>query len=89
MHLLYRLEDMLSLRLFSFLPQRSTHHCLAELYTRLSSTSIMTSSIIFTPSMQLLRPVVLSSRRKKSRMYSTLNHLPQFIKGESIIPWRR
>ncbi|MPC54264.1 hypothetical protein E2C01_048174 [Portunus trituberculatus] len=26
---------------------------------------------------------------EKSRMYSTLNHLPQFIMGESIIPWCR
>ncbi|MPC57827.1 hypothetical protein E2C01_051816 [Portunus trituberculatus] len=40
--LLYRLEDVLSSRLFGFLPQRSTRHCLAELYTRLSSSSIVT-----------------------------------------------
>ncbi|XP_047502951.1 uncharacterized protein LOC125048330 [Penaeus chinensis] len=39
--LMYRLQDKLSSRLYGFLPQRSTHHCLLELYTRLSSTSLV------------------------------------------------
>nr|XP_027230813.1 uncharacterized protein LOC113822465 [Penaeus vannamei] len=38
---MYRLEDKLSSRLYGFLPQHSTHHCLLELYTRLSSTSLV------------------------------------------------
>ncbi|XP_076059709.1 uncharacterized protein LOC143036346 [Oratosquilla oratoria] len=36
-----RLHDKLSTRLYGFLPHRSTHHCLFELYTRLSPTSIV------------------------------------------------
>ena len=39
--LLFRLDAVLSPRLFGFLPRRSTHHCLAELYTRLSSSSVV------------------------------------------------
>ena len=39
--LLFRLRDKLSPRLFGFLPQRGTHHCLMELYTRLCSTSVV------------------------------------------------
>ena len=39
--LMFRLHDKLSTRLYGFLPQRSTHHCLLELYTRLSPTSIV------------------------------------------------
>ena len=39
--LLHRLQDKLSPSLYGFLPQRSTHHCLAELYTRLSPTSVV------------------------------------------------
>ncbi|MPC35435.1 hypothetical protein E2C01_028857 [Portunus trituberculatus] len=38
--LLYRLESELSPRLFGFLPRRGTQHCLAELYSRLSSISV-------------------------------------------------
>lgn len=39
--LMYRLQDKLSPSLYGFLPQCSTHHCLLELYTRLSSTSLV------------------------------------------------
>ncbi|XP_063858328.1 uncharacterized protein LOC135099751 [Scylla paramamosain] len=39
--LLFRLESKLSPRLYGFLPQRSTHHCLVELYGRLTSTSVV------------------------------------------------
>jgi len=39
--LMFRLEEKLSPRLYGFLPQRSTHHCLMELYTRLSPTSVV------------------------------------------------
>ena len=39
--LMYRLESMLSPRLFGFLPQRSTHHCLLDLYSRLSPNSVI------------------------------------------------
>jgi len=40
-HLLYCLQPKLSRRLYSFLPERGTHHCLLELYTRLSPTSVV------------------------------------------------
>ncbi len=39
--LMHRLQDKLSSSLYGFLPQRSTHHCLVELYTRLSPTSVV------------------------------------------------
>ena len=39
--LMHRLQDKPSPSLYGFLPQRSTHHCLAELYTRLSPTSVV------------------------------------------------
>ena len=39
--LMYRLRDHLSPRLFGFLPQRSTHHCLVDLYSRLSRDSVV------------------------------------------------
>ncbi|XP_076030944.1 uncharacterized protein LOC143019134 [Oratosquilla oratoria] len=39
--LMHRLLDKLSPSLYGFLPQRSTHHCLVELYTRLSPTSVV------------------------------------------------
>ena len=39
--LLHRLQDNLSPSLYGFLPQRSTHHCLMELYTRLSPASVV------------------------------------------------
>jgi len=39
--LMHRLQDTPSPRLYGFLPQRSTHHCLMELYTRLSPTSVV------------------------------------------------
>ena len=39
--LMFRLQDKLSPRLYGFLPQRGTHHCLMELYTRLSPVSIV------------------------------------------------
>ena len=39
--LMHRLHDSLSPSLYGFLPHRSTHHCLAELYTRLSPTSVV------------------------------------------------
>ena len=39
--LLYRLQDRLSPRLFGFLPQRSTHHGLVDLYSRLSRDSVV------------------------------------------------
>ncbi|KAG0713426.1 Retrovirus-related Pol polyprotein from type-2 retrotransposable element R2DM [Chionoecetes opilio] len=39
--LMFRLEDKLSPSLYGFLPQRSTHHCLMDLYTRLSPTSVL------------------------------------------------
>ena len=35
------LRDKLSPRLYGFLPQWGTHHCLMELYTRLSFTSVV------------------------------------------------
>lgn len=38
---MYSMEEMLSDRLIGFLPQRSTHHCLVELYTRLSHNSVV------------------------------------------------
>lgn len=38
---MFRLQDKLSTRLYGFLPQRGTHHCLLELYTRLSPVSIV------------------------------------------------
>ena len=34
--LMYRFHDRLCPFLFGFLPQRSTHHCLVDLYSRLS-----------------------------------------------------
>ena len=40
--LMYRLQDRLSPRIFGFLPQRSTHHCLVDLYSRLSRDSVAT-----------------------------------------------
>ena len=39
--LMYRLQDRLSPRLFGFLPQRSTQHCLVDLYSRLSRDSVV------------------------------------------------
>ena len=39
--LMYRLQGHLSPRLFGFLPQRSTHHCLLDLYSRLSRASVV------------------------------------------------
>lgn len=39
--LMYSMEEMLSDRLFGFLPQRSTHHCLVEFYTRLSHNTVV------------------------------------------------
>ena len=39
--LMHRLQDKLCPSLYGFLPHRSTHHCLAELYTRLSPTSVV------------------------------------------------
>jgi len=39
--LMFRVQDKLSPRLYGFLPQRSTHHCLMELYARLSPTSVV------------------------------------------------
>ncbi|XP_064106860.1 uncharacterized protein LOC135215837 [Macrobrachium nipponense] len=39
--LMYRLQEKLSPHLYGFLPQMSTHHCLAELYSRLSSNSVV------------------------------------------------
>ena len=39
--LMFRLQDKLSPKLYGFLPQRGTHHCLMELYTRLSPASIV------------------------------------------------
>ena len=39
--LMFRLQDKLSPKLYSFLPQRGTHHCLMELYTRLSPASVV------------------------------------------------
>ena len=39
--LLFRLGPVLSPRLFGFLPQRSTHHCLLDLYARLSPGSVV------------------------------------------------
>ena len=36
-----RLEDKLSPRLYGFLPQRNAHHCLVDLYIRLSPTSLV------------------------------------------------
>ena len=39
--LMYRIQDRLSPRLFGFLPQRSTHHCLVDLYSRLSQDSVV------------------------------------------------
>ena len=39
--LMYRLQTRLSPRLFGFLPQRSTHHCLVDLYSRLSRDSVV------------------------------------------------
>ncbi|XP_050705772.1 uncharacterized protein LOC126991114, partial [Eriocheir sinensis] len=38
--LMFRLQNKLSPRLYGFLPQRGTHHCLYELYSRLSPTSV-------------------------------------------------
>lgn len=39
--LMYRIQKHLSSRLFGFLPQRSTHHCLLDLYSRLSRDSLV------------------------------------------------
>ena len=39
--LMFRLQGRLSPRLYGFLPQRSTHHCLMELYTCLSPNSVV------------------------------------------------
>ncbi|XP_076035376.1 uncharacterized protein LOC143021653 [Oratosquilla oratoria] len=39
--LIFRLQSKLSPRLYGFLPQRGTHHCLLDLYTRLSPTSVV------------------------------------------------
>lgn len=39
--LMFRLQPKLSPRLYGFLPDRGTHHCLLELYTRLSPTSVV------------------------------------------------
>ena len=39
--LMYRLQTRLSPRLFGFLPQRSTHHCLVDLYSHLSRDSVV------------------------------------------------
>ncbi|XP_045106666.1 uncharacterized protein LOC123501726 [Portunus trituberculatus] len=39
--LLFRLQHKLSARLYGFLPQRGTHHCLMKLYTRLSPASVV------------------------------------------------
>lgn len=39
--LMFRLHPELSPHLYGFLPQRGTHHCLLELYTRLSPTSVV------------------------------------------------
>ncbi|XP_076036221.1 uncharacterized protein LOC143022108 isoform X1 [Oratosquilla oratoria] len=39
--LMFRIQDKLSPRLYGFLPQRGTHHCLMELYTRLCPTSVV------------------------------------------------
>ena len=39
--LMFRLQDKLSPCLYGFLSQRSTHHCLMELYSRLSPTSVV------------------------------------------------
>lgn len=39
--LMFRLQHKLSARLYGFLPQRGTHHCLMELYTRLSPASVV------------------------------------------------
>ncbi len=38
---MYRLQDRLSPRIFGFLPQRCTHHCLVDLYSRLSCDSVV------------------------------------------------
>ena len=39
--LMYRLQDRLSPRIYGFLPQRSTHNCLVDLYSRLSRDSVV------------------------------------------------
>ncbi len=39
--LMFRLEDKLSPRLYGFMPERSTHHCLMDLYARLSPASVV------------------------------------------------
>ena len=39
--LMFRLEHALSPRLYGFLPQRSTHHCLMELCARLNPNSVV------------------------------------------------
>ena len=39
--LIHRLQNKASPNLYGFLPQRSTHHCLVELYTRLCPTSVI------------------------------------------------
>lgn len=39
--LMFRLQSKLSPRLYGFMAQRGTHHCLLELYTRLSPTSVV------------------------------------------------
>ncbi|XP_076043611.1 uncharacterized protein LOC143026727 [Oratosquilla oratoria] len=39
--LMFQIQDKLSPRLYGFLPQRGTHHCLMELYTRLCPTSVV------------------------------------------------
>ena len=40
--LMFRIQDKLSPRLYCFLPQRSTHHCLMDLYACLSPASVVT-----------------------------------------------
>lgn len=39
--LMFQLQDKLSPFLYSFLPQKSTHHCLTDLYSRLSYASVV------------------------------------------------
>ena len=39
--LMFQFQDRLSPHLFGFLPQRGTHHCLLDLYSRLSHSSVV------------------------------------------------
>ncbi|XP_076058606.1 uncharacterized protein LOC143035625 [Oratosquilla oratoria] len=39
--LMFQLQDKLSQQLYGFLPQRSTHHCMMDLYARLSPNSVV------------------------------------------------